>query len=425
MQPKKIFLILFFIILIGAIICGLFVPIAMDVFAMGPHPFLPDEEATRATTDIMFGTGLVMVFSSAYFICSPLLGLYSDIHGRSKVFKIYFYCALFSYIFILLGINIKSIDIILFGTVLQSISCGILPIIQAATADIASGKKRVIYFGMINAAMGFLILAAEFCNYLLRLDPTHTNHQVNIILLMMTVLSAIGLMLTILFVPETKKKQIVLNPVINSAVILRNLSKVFYKTETRWLLFLLALFQFSWGLYFQDIYVYLIKIANMSSTNASLFISFTIIVFIVTLFFLFPLLIKYFATQKLLIFSFILCYIGMLGINWVNVSYISWLLIIPFAVGVAMINPILWGQLSTSVNHTQYGFLMGIIGALWAFTWALSDLVGDKLNDYYFSLPLVIALVMMIACLQIYLTLSRRLANSTKRMLRENNNENT
>jgi MFS family permease len=399
MQTLKTFSTLFLLLLINAVVSGLFTPLSMEILIKEAHLFAIDEQLGRAAIDIMYGTGLTVALSSAYFFCSPILGLYSDIYGRKKIFKSYLICAFFAYSIIWVGLQIHSITIILFGALLQGISMGILPLVQAATADISHRDKRSFYFGMLNIYMVGFVLATQLGSYLLTLNADHTKQIITFMLIAMSLLQIMSFFIVIRYLPETLKTPVQRPTVISYNIILANLAALFSQRYTRWILFLLLLFQFAWGIYFEDMFTYLTREIHFSALNVSLFISYTVIIIAISLLCFYPMLTRKMSLTGALILNFSICCIGLLGCGLFTSVMGQWISIIPFALGVAMLNPVLWTLLLNTANAPHYGLLMGIASPLCAATWLFSDIAGDFLNAYSLELPIDVSTVVMVACL--------------------------
>jgi DHA1 family tetracycline resistance protein-like MFS transporter len=139
-----------------AAVVFIFVTLVLDVLALGiivpvlPHlvvDFLNGDTARAARVYGVFGTAWALM----QFVCSPVLGSFSDRFGRRPIILLSIFGLGIDYIFMALA---PSLGWLFVGRVISGITSASFATAAAYIADVTPPEQRARSFGMIGAAFG-------------------------------------------------------------------------------------------------------------------------------------------------------------------------------------------------------------------------------------------------------------------------------
>jgi MFS transporter, DHA1 family, tetracycline resistance protein len=139
----------------GAILFIL-ITVALDLIALGIiAPVLPDliehfEGGNIARASQMIGY-FTLAWATMQFLCSPIIGAFSDRHGRRPIMLLSCFGLGVDYIFMALA---PSLGWLFVGRVLSGITTSNISTAFAYITDITPPEKRAKQFGLIGAAFG-------------------------------------------------------------------------------------------------------------------------------------------------------------------------------------------------------------------------------------------------------------------------------
>lgn len=328
-----------------------------------------------------------------YLLSVLFLSIASDKWGRIPAVKLCLQISSFGYLFLLIGIYVQSIYLPLIGMTCFAIGSGSVPIIQAWVVDLSQGERKSYYFAVTAAIFSVAYIpSAQLSNHLLLAFPKMIDLKtVTYFALMLNLFSLLlHSKISKNYSCFWQKDQFTIDDVSN------NLMNVLANRKICNLLLLLFLFQFSWGLYLQNIYYYLSQYPEYPAHQACLFITYLLFLSAGFLIYVYPHLLRFWRMEKLLFYSFLTCCMAFL-LNILSVNAIAqYSLGFFIAASVGMIMAICWNLLSNAVDQCNQGFLMGITGIIWIISWAFSSALAGYLNTFYLTLPLQVAGIVML-----------------------------
>jgi len=391
---RKISYLLFLIILIDAICSGLFIPIITQVVSTGELLNKASAQLTSNIHNTVFATSFIIMLSPAYIFAAPVISGSTDHVGRKKILSACLLSSCLGYTFCFVGIQLQSLIFVIIGTVLTSLGSCSLPVILASMSDIAYGKMRYYCFGLVALAMALVIFAGQFAGYIISLNKydSITNSLVVLVTIFFAVLN-VGL--AWFFLPETYKPSRKANP--NEIKnIPHSLLRIATRKKTRNLLLIFFLFQLAWGLYFQDVYSYVSSVFEFDGDKSSLLLTSISLSVVVSIVLIYPLLIRFFKLKNAMLFALILMALGLIGNNIVVMPALVWIFANILAVGAGLMLPLLWSLISESVGPKNQGFIMGVVGPLWALAWAFAGIVIAPLAKLYVASSLLISMFIIV-----------------------------
>ncbi len=150
-SPLGILFVTIFIDLLGF---GIIIPVIPFLFADPTSPyFMLPAGVTVKTGYILMGV-LTSLYFFGQFFAAPILGELSDRYGRKKIILFSIAGSIISQLLMGTSIMIKSVGLLLFTRLLNGVMTAIIPVSQAAIADITPPAERAKNFGLIGAAFG-------------------------------------------------------------------------------------------------------------------------------------------------------------------------------------------------------------------------------------------------------------------------------
>lgn len=144
-------------------------------------------------------TAMLAIYPAAMLVASPLLGRFSDLHGRKPIMVVSLVGAILGYL--LLGFA-DSLWVVALARLMQGFMAGNISVAQAYMADITEQKDRAKGMGIIGAAIGLgFVLGPSIGSYL----GGASFENANLFLPAMTSATVAGLALlaVVLLLPES------------------------------------------------------------------------------------------------------------------------------------------------------------------------------------------------------------------------------
>lgn len=133
---------------------GILVPVVPQLFANPDSAYYVLSAATPITVGYIFLGFLIATYPMVQFFSAPILGQYSDRHGRKPILIIALVGTAISFLILSIGIVSKSIFLLFAARALDGICGGCISVAQAAIADLTKPSQRARHFGLIGAAYG-------------------------------------------------------------------------------------------------------------------------------------------------------------------------------------------------------------------------------------------------------------------------------
>ncbi len=389
MKSSHTFFLLSIILLIEAIVSGLFLPTVLHLMQLINHHNSKMPQIDNEIQDVLFGSGFIILLSPMYLFFSPIIGISADQWGRKRFLTLAVICAIIGYSGILMGISTHSLMLILMGLIIYSISNTDLPLIMSMTTDITLPENRASYFIVIQGLSLVLIIAGQVGDNILQ---SHWAASVNAPVRILGILIALEI-LNLIFVrclPETLLQKS-LSPKITTEEILNRFIHLFTTPGIKSLLLYLISIYFVWGLYFQHNERYMIQILHWTSSEASHFLIYQYSIMMISLLVIYVLM-KRFDLRRLLLAGIFTTSIGFIGSCCFQhpLNYI--LFALPFNFGLLLVIISCWTLLSHQ-GKNQQGLLMSLIALSWAIAWMLSGIYATHLSEKSINLPLHMAAI--------------------------------
>ena len=133
---------------------GILIPVVPQLLANPNSPYyLLPAGIPIAHSYVLLGI-LIAITPIILFFSTPILGEYSDYHGRKKVLVSSLTGTALSFAIFALGVTTKSLTLLFLSRIICGIAGGSLSVAQAAIADITPIRERASRFGLIAAAYG-------------------------------------------------------------------------------------------------------------------------------------------------------------------------------------------------------------------------------------------------------------------------------
>ncbi len=203
MDRQRIVRILFISVLVEVIGFGLVLPIIPLLFTDPASTFfiLPDAYSLQ-TGYILLGL-LIAAYPVGQFIATPILGQFSDRHGRRSMLILSILGTVIANLVFAAGIVWGNIPLLFLSRFVNGLTGGNISIVQAAIADITPGGERAANFGKIGAAFGLGFIIGPFLGGILSSTAIHPLFTAATPFLFAAVLSALSMLFVYLALPET------------------------------------------------------------------------------------------------------------------------------------------------------------------------------------------------------------------------------
>lgn len=138
-----------FIDLLGV---GILIPVMPLLVSPGEYRITPDYWSIKSGF-ILLGW-LTASYPLAQFFAAPILGQFSDRHGRKKVLAWSIFGTAVGYAIFAYGILTKNISLLFLGRIMDGITGGNISVAQAAVSDVSTPANRAKNFGLVGMAFG-------------------------------------------------------------------------------------------------------------------------------------------------------------------------------------------------------------------------------------------------------------------------------
>ncbi|MEN9524585.1 MAG: hypothetical protein RL536_654 [Candidatus Parcubacteria bacterium] len=150
---------------------------------------------------------LIATYPIIQFFSAPILGQYSDIHGRRPVLTLALAGTAISFCIFAIGIAARSVFLLFFSRALDGIVGGNISVAQAAIADLTKPKERAKHFGLIGAAYGTGFIIGPVLGGILSDSSIISWFGLTVPFWFAAILSAFNACLIYFFVGETNTKR--------------------------------------------------------------------------------------------------------------------------------------------------------------------------------------------------------------------------
>lgn len=395
------FIPLFLVLIIDAMGTGLVFPILSPIYMQTDGGILAPA-TSEAVRNFLYGITLAG-FSVAMFFGAPLLGDLSDQLGRKKVLLICLIGTAISFLISAIGIEIKSVTLLILGRFIGGFCAGSQPIAQAAITDISTEKNKAANLSLISAAfcVGFVIgpiMGGFFSDPNLSTWFSYSTPFFAAALL--SAANAIGLCFSFkeTFYPVAQRKMDFFKG-------LRIFLSAFERKNIRLLVIVYFTWECAWTLYFQYMSLYLVHAYHFSTARIGLYMSLLGGIFAINMLVIVPLAVKRMKIETAVIAGLLLSFFGTAGAIFCRSEIMHWLLAFPINIGIGLAYTPTLALFSNAVDRNSQGWIMGVIAAVVSMAWVVTGMAIGPLASWHILSPFIIASLLLLASIigmQIY-----------------------
>lgn len=384
-QTISLFIIAF-IGFIDFISVGLVYPMFSSMLYADNCLFLSD-----TTSDAMRGTCLGILLAMmpiTQFFSAPILGILSDQYGRKKVLIPSLTVGLIGYIIAIIAVVQSSLFLLILSRVGVGISAGTAAVVNAAIADISTNEDKAKNFGFLNMAMGLGFTLGPLIGGISSEMSLGFFQGYSVAFLAAAILILVNLLLVIfvfdeVYTPKQMKKLSILQGI-------DNIKKALISKELRFLFGCVFFACVGWSFYWEFIPIVWIKDFGFDQKAIGYNFAYGALVYALSCGILIRPIVSRFSNYYVLFWGLIGCSLA-IGMLLVHTNPIGLWFYIPLQqFCIALFWPTAAAAVSNSVNETQQGETLGILGSVEALAFALSPLIAGPLLGISVSMPIII-----------------------------------
>jgi MFS family permease len=259
------------------------------------------------------------------------------------------------------------------------------PLSQAAMIDIA-GTNKLRYLSWQAIPMILLTVAAQWSVYLI------AKWSWQLPLGLAIFLGSTCVILATRYLPETRPKKVL--PMVPIDLEIFMAISPYFKSSTLRILLVYMIFLFAWGLFSQEINIYLSQTLRYSLITSNIFNLVLDLGMVFTALIL-PWVIR---QQKQyangINFAIVQSLFGALALLFTRGDAV-WVCALVFVSGVAIGLLLMWTSISDAMPTQFQGLTMCVLGPLWAIAWGFSGVLAQTLDIYHAKLPMLFAAVLL------------------------------
>lgn len=337
-------------------------------------------EASAAYRGMMLGI-LIGLTPIMQFICSPLLGTFSDIRGRRPALVIGLAVGCIGYVFAIVGIMTSSLLLLFLYRFLVGVSDATAAIAQATLADISTEEEKTRRFAILNSSFGFGFTVGPFIG-----GKLADSSFVSWFGLLVPFIAA-GLMCTMNFLlvlwkfPETRKQAV--NRTFNVWESFSSLSNVFVWHQFRWIFIAGFSISFGWTFFNEFMPILLRDRFDFTSSEIGNFYAYEGGWYALSAGLLAIPLLKRYPAEQIISKVLWVCAFCMLLFLGINESFYIWFILPPMMYALAVIYPNATAIVSNRASSEHQGEILGAYQAVQAAAMGLTPLlVGSAVGVY-------------------------------------------
>lgn len=369
---------------------GLIFPILTNAI-INPKSHAVLHLATQQERTIWYGV-IVFSFFITWFFGAAILGNISDTIGRKKAMIICLAGSFVGYLLSAFAFWTHSIWLLLIGRIIYGFTAGSQPIAQAAIADVSTAEDKSKNMGFILLAISLGTMAGPIIGGVLSDQNLVSWFKDSTPLYFACILTLLNILYLWAFFRETKKASDKLQIDIKGPI---NIFIAAFKDKAvRSLSICFVFLQTGWSIYYLYITMFLARKYNLGPATIGLF--FALIGFGLTIGFGF--IVKRLANysiKKIIAWGYGILALSML-ITLVPNEVMPWLMVIPGTASVGTGYAFVLTLFSNQVTEDRQGWVMGVTGALIAFSAGIATLIAVSVTDLYVGLPIVVGAISIV-----------------------------
>lgn len=369
---------------------GLVLPIFTLLLFDKSLTFLPLEtsEAMRG-----FWLGLLLALTPfAQFFCAPILGAYSDHHGRKAALQVGMSIAVLGYAVSVLGVLLGNLNLLILSRILVGASDGTVPVAQAAISDISTEEEKAKRFGFFNMCLGIGLAIGPLIGSFVGDSKNSAFFSYADPFILAGAVSLFNLILVAIkfpsMPPSNKKKQY---QIFDG---LLNLKRALSWKDLRPLFATAFIFYFGWAFFAEFFATYLKQVLNFNIREIGYAYTYNCIFYALSSGLLIRPILKRFNSGSIVCAALLFGAIYFLSFLFVESGMGFLLFIPPLMLTMSLIFTSMTTTISNLAGKARQGEVLGVYHSIFAIAFCLSPLLGGPLAGKY---PISIALVASIS----------------------------
>lgn len=391
---------LFVIIFIDTLSGTLLGPILPILFVNSPESIL-SPAITPIIRYFLFGF-TSSIFFIATFFASPILGDLSDRVGRKKIMMISLLGAFIGYLLSVVAVLIHAVSLLLLARMIAGIMAGSISAAKAAVIDISTESNKTTYIGYILLSLSLGTIIGPLLSGILSNSAWSSWFHITTPLYAAAVLSLLNLIYLYYYFHESY------TPTYKPIDVLSGLTtfvSAFTMPNIRGLATSFLLMQFGWSIFVQFIPLFLALRYHFTPYEIGIYMACMGVGFTLAFCYILNILTARFALRKIALISIKLIIIFIFMIIVIDNKLTTWILSIPAATSLAIAYTVLVSLFSGAVDKDKQGWVMGLTGAISAFSFGLSGLVAGVLVDIHVSAPIWLSIILLLmSVIAVYFT---------------------
>jgi len=339
----------------------------------------------------LFGFTSSMFFIATFFAC-PILGDLSDRVGRKKIMMISLFGAFIGYLLSVIAILFHAISLLLLSRVIAGVTAGSVSAAKAAVIDVSTEKNRTVYIGYVLLALSLGTIMGPLMSGILSNAEWSTWFHVTTPLYAASLLSLLNVIYLYTAFHESYTPN---NKPIDILSGLTTFVTAFVTPNIRGLATSFLFMQLGWSVFVQFIPLFLALRYQFTPYKIGIFMSCMGVGFTLAFCYLLHVLTTHFELRKIALFSIGLISALIFMIIMIDDEITTWVLSIPAATCLAIAYSVLVSLFSGAVAKDQQGWVMGLTGAISAFSFGLSGIVAGLLVDINVSAPIWLSVILL------------------------------
>jgi len=401
---SKLLFIIFITAFIDLLGVGIIIPIIPALFYEGDG-FLFNAFSENNTA-ILYGF-LLASYPLMQFFGAPVLGALSDKYGRKPILTIALIGTFLGYLVFAYGILNQNLWMLFLGRLIPGFTGGNISIVTSAIADISDRDSRTKNFGLIGMAFGIGFVIGPSVGGLLS-DPTLVSwFDLHVPFVFTALLTVVNIVLVYFNFRETlvEKQHTKVNPLKG----IENIFTSFLKPELRSVFSIVLLLSIGFTFYTNFFSAYLYKSFGFSTKDVGFLYGYVGIWLAFTQGFLVRVLSKKLKPKQVLVFSIPLLALGLGMILLPTKGWMFYMINPIIAVFYGLTFPNMTSLVSSQVDETMQGSILGINQSMNSFGQVLTISVGGFILAQGIHLPLIASSVVIFLAFIVFILMRSRM----------------
>lgn len=378
-------------IMIDGMGLGLLFPVLNSLIIDPNHSFLSAQTSSEMR-NFLYGFTL-SIFMFSWFFGAALLGDLSDIVGRKKTLLISLFGAFIGYLLSAFAVIFANIYLLILGRIIAGLTAGSQAIAQAAIIDLSTEENKVRNIGLILFATSLGFVFGPLFGGILSDNHLVSWFNFTTPLYFTALISLLSAILLWFFFDETFAQTASFKIQWHRAIHL--FISAFKHFHVRNLSITFLAMMLGWSNYYSFISLFLLKKYQLSTTEIGLFMALLAVGFGVGFSIVVNYCTKRYALKNCLMVGLALSTIASLLTVFINNPLCAWLCALPFGIAMAVSYTLIINLFSNQADSDSQGWVMGVTGAIMAFSFGATALLSSTLANVDIAIPLICSAVLL------------------------------